>query len=120
MALKLVLDSKKIYEKTFQGNKPGYDALQVDQFLDVVIKDYQEMERFVEENEKDISNLTTIKNNLANQVTQLQVENSLLKEKLAAFKGNEDANINNIDYLKKISKLEHALYKLGVNPNSIE
>jgi DivIVA domain-containing protein len=33
--VKLVLDSNKILHKEFEGTKPGYDALQVDSFLDI-------------------------------------------------------------------------------------
>lgn len=40
MPVKLLLDSNKIYHKEFEGTKPGYDALQVDSFLDIVIQDY--------------------------------------------------------------------------------
>ena len=52
MAIRLLLDSNKIYHKIFEGTKPGYDALQVDSFLDIVIKDYETMEAYVVDCEK--------------------------------------------------------------------
>ncbi len=118
--VKLSLDSKKIYDKTFSGNKPGYDPLQVDQFLDVIIKDYQEMEKFMSTFSKDYETLTLENSKLSAEVSRLQVENERLLQRLKELENNETACLNNIDYLKQINKLENALYKLGVNPNSIE
>ena len=40
MDLKLELNTQKIVDKEFHGKKMGYDPLEVDQFLDVVIKWY--------------------------------------------------------------------------------
>lgn len=118
--LKLTLDSKTIYNKVFQGNKSGYDALQVDQFLDIIIKDYQEIEKFTLDIQIKMETLEQDVTTLNEQVKVLQAENTTLKEKLRDFQENKDANINNIDYLKRISKLENALYKVGINPNNID
>lgn len=112
--LKLNLNSKKIFEKSFQGNKCGYDSLQVDEFLDVIIKDYQEMEHYLKENEQILTNLNENVNLLSNQVTVLSAENTTLKQQLADFKGNSNGNLDNIEYLKKISYLENLLYQNGI------
>ena len=60
MALKLILDANKIYHKEFQGTKPGYDALQVDTFLDFVIRDYQSMDDYVKETEQKEKELNAL------------------------------------------------------------
>ena len=57
MDLKLKLNSQKIVDKEFRGKKPGYDPLEVDEFLDVVITDYVQMEKYINEVNKTINEL---------------------------------------------------------------
>ena len=54
MALKLKLDSNKILHKQFEGSKPGYNALQVDTFLDTVIQDYESIESYSSRDRKSV------------------------------------------------------------------
>ena len=104
MPIKLMLDSNKIYHKIFEGTKPGYDALQVDSFLDIVIKDYESMEEYITTTDEKMEELN-------NKVKMVNVQ--LASE-------NQDASLNNLELLKRISKLEEALAKAGINPNTIE
>ena len=69
MPIKLLLDSNKVYHKVFEGSKPGYDALQVDSFLDIVVKDYDTVADYVANTDKLISTL--------------QAKNNVLTEKLS-------------------------------------
>ena len=43
-----------------------------------------------------------------------------MNEKLKNISDNENASLSNLDLLKRISALEQALYKAGINPNTIE
>ena len=49
MPLKLKLTSDVILNKEFQGSTPGYNPLQVDEYLDRIIKDYRVVEAKVRE-----------------------------------------------------------------------
>lgn len=120
MPLKLILDSNKIYHKVFEGTKPGYDALQVDSFLDLVIKDYDSFQNYVMKSEQEITELKNKIDMLNSQLSQVEVENATLKAKLGDVSASEDASLSNLEYIKRISNLEKALSKAGINPNTIE
>ena len=66
MPIKLMLDSNKIYHKIFEGTKPGYDALQVDSFLDIVIKDYESMEEYITTTDEKMEELNNKVNRCCN------------------------------------------------------
>jgi DivIVA domain-containing protein len=116
MAVKLLLDSNKIYHKEFEGTKPGYDALQVDSFLDIVIKDYDTFSKY----EKTIEDLNRKATLLNQQLSKEEADNATLRNKLNGIGANADASLNNLELLKRISALEKALNKAGINPNTIE
>lgn len=120
MALDLKLDSNKIFHKVFEGTKPGYNALQVDTFLDVVIMDYESMEAYVAETEKTIANLEKVNRMLKDRLTAVEATEAVMAEKLKHISENENASLSNLDLLKRISSLEQALFKAGINPNSID
>lgn len=120
MTFKLILDSNKIFHKTFEGNKPGYDALQVDTFLDIVIKDYDTFQNYVTYTTQEIEDMKTKVDMLNKQLSQVEAENASLKAKLGDVSSNEDASYNNLELLKRISSLEKALSKVGINPSTIE
>ncbi|MFA6624385.1 MAG: DivIVA domain-containing protein [Bacilli bacterium] len=120
MALKLQLDSNKIYYKEFEGTKPGYDALQVDTFLDIVIKDYETFENYTADTDKKIEDLTSRIRLLTKSLNDKETENASLKSKVSAISANDDASLNNLELLKRISALEKALSKAGINPNTVE
>ena len=42
-----------------------------------------------------------------------------MKQKLGNMGENKKANVDNIELLKKIDRLERRLWKLGENPNKI-
>ena len=120
MPLKLKLDTNKIYHKEFEGTKPGYNALQVDSFLDIVIKDYEMMDNYIASAEETIEDLTKMNKMLKDRLAQIEANNAVMNEKLKNISDNENASLSNLDLLKRISALEQALYKAGINPNTIE
>ncbi len=119
MALNLKLDSNRILHKQFEGSKPGYNAMQVDAFLDTVISDYEMMESYVETSESKIDELTKLNEILNKKLSKVEADLAMMSEKLKNISDNENASLNNLDLLKRISNLEAALYKLGVDPNTI-
>lgn len=119
MEIKLRLDANRIYHKEFTGTKPGYDAMQVDTFLDIVMNDYQTMEKYIKESQNELGALQDKIAVLNQTIDSLRTENATLKNKLNGIKQNADASINNLELLKKISAMEKALAKAGINPNTI-
>lgn len=119
MSVNLKLDSNKILHKQFEGSKPGYNALQVDSFLDTVISDYEAMEKYASDAEHKIEELNNLNNMLNKRLTKDEADLAVMTEKLKNISENDNASLSNLDLLKRISALEQALFKLGVDPNTI-
>ena len=98
----LNLTAKKIFNTQFEHIYNGYDAEQVDTFLDLVIEDYQVME----ENVKELLDLV---DQLQNEVTNLHSKNHQL-ENDAKINLSNTTQYTNVDLLKRISRLEETLY----------
>ena len=57
MAIKLSLSSKQILNKEFRGQTPGYNPLEVDEFLDLILRDYKTIEENCLVGKKELSDL---------------------------------------------------------------
>ena len=117
-SLNLKLSADKIYNQNFSGAKSGYNCLQVDTLLDSVISDYEAFESYVKD--QDVAKVERINKLLNEKVTSLQVENTVLKQKLDDVKGITSSGQDNLSLLKRINDLETALYKAGVDPTKIK
>ena len=119
MSINLFLSSAKIIQKEFEGTKPGYDSLQVDSFLDIVAKDYDEMNRYIKDSEEELRRLKAQLDMLSKQLSECEVKVALYEKRIENYE-KSSINVENIDLLQKIAKLEKALAKLGVNPEMIQ
>jgi len=102
---KLFLTPQEIYNKEFKVDAEGYRPKEVDQFLDMVIRDYTEF--------------TNIIKKLQIENKELSSDNAKLKTECRRLRAIIDtaqdgsgtkSSINNIDVLKRISNLEKAVY----------
>ena len=120
MAIKLNLDSSMILEKQFDGQLRGYNSLQVDKFLDTVIKDYKIIEEnyLIEKNELD--QLKEENADLQKQLDEVKVENSKYKDKFGNIKNSNVVSSENINNLKKIAAYEKFLFNHGYDPTKIK
>ena len=95
---KIALTMRDILEKEFKIDTRGYRMQEVDQFLDVIIRDYNEynniIEKLSEENEK-----------LSAENTAVKQEVRSLNSSIETVKGGEK-EVTNVDLLRRISKLE--------------
>jgi len=119
MGPQLKLDSNKILHKQFEGSKPGYNCLQVDAFLDSVISDYEMFDLYVKNSEEKMEKLNSLNEMLVKRLNKAEADLALANEKVKIIADNDNASINNLDLLKRISALETALFKLGVDPKTI-
>ena len=113
------LNAQKILTQMFTPDVKGYDADQVDEFLDLVARDYQAFEAYYEESRKYIVELETHLRKLRAQCSDLEVENAKLSKRFDGIKESTEVNSSNIDLLQRITRLENALFKLGVDPRKI-
>ncbi len=98
---KRFLTAREILEKDFKIDARGYRPQEVDQFLDLVIKDYVEFEN------------TTKK--LLTEIKMLESDNSKLKSEIRNLRAsleiaNSNKGVTNVDLLKRISDLEKVVY----------
>lgn len=101
---RIVLTSNEILEKEFKIDTRGYRPQEVDRFLDVVIKDYDEMNNIIRDLEKEKKQL--IEDNI-----QLKQEIRNLKTKIDVLSDDGNgSNTSNADILRRISKLEKIIY----------
>ena len=87
-----------ILEKEFKVDTRGYRMQEVDQFLDVIIKDYNEYNNMIKELKKE-------NEKLEEETTSLKQEMRSLKSSIETVKGGEK-EITNVDLLRRISQLE--------------
>lgn len=101
------LNEQAIYNKEFNVEFKGYSTLEVDTFLDQIILDYQYF-NFELQKAKEI-------------IQQLQQQNALLQSKLIEAQGKANAlsstdnNMNQVDLLKRLAKLEQEVYNKWVH-----
>jgi len=98
---KKFLTARSILEKDFKIDPRGYRPQEVDEFLDLVIKDYVEFEN----NEKK----------LKNEIKILEEDNSKLRAEIRNLKASleiagSNKGVTNVDLLKRISDLEKVVY----------
>ena len=98
---KRFLTAKEILDKDFKIDARGYRPQEVDQFLDLIIKDYVDFE-------------TTTKR-LVTEIKALEADNAKLKAEVRNMKSaleiaNSNKGVTNVDLLKRISQLEKVVY----------
>lgn len=98
---KLTYSARDILQKEFKTKVRGYDSIEVDEFLDNVIKDYeaynQELLALKEENHRLV--------NKVDQLTQNQATLSRMKQEVP-----KTTAVTNFDILKRLSNLEKEVF----------
>ena len=101
---RIVLTSRDILEKEFKIDTRGYRPQEVDRFLDMVIKDYEEMNSIIRDLERE-------KKQLVEDNISLKQEIRNLKNKIDVIAESEGTSgTSNADMLRRISKLEKIIY----------
>jgi DivIVA domain-containing protein len=95
---RITLSGSEILEKEFKIDARGYRLQEVDKFLDIIIKDYNEYNSIIKE-------LVIQNNELAEENDNLKTEIRNLKSNLDALKYAEK-EVTNVDLIRRISQLE--------------
>lgn len=95
---RITLSSQEILEKDFKIDARGYRLQEVDKFLDIVIRDYNEYNNIIRE-------IATQNNKLASENEQLKQEIRNLKSNLEALRYSEK-EVTNVDLIRRVSQLE--------------
>lgn len=102
---KIVLSPSEIYEKEFKIDARGYRPQEVDNYLDIIIRDYTEFMTIIRGQEKLVRELTEDNTRLKNEIRKLR---NILETQESS--GGRSANVNNIDLLRRLSQLEKIVY----------
>ena len=121
--LNLKLSAQEVNSKEFSGKNGGYDALQVDKYLDLIVSDYIAFEQYVNSTNKTVKAFEDLRRTCETykvKLSEAEYKQALLQEELTVLKQNEGMSVSNIELLQRISILEQALYKLGKDPSKIK
>ena len=100
---RILLTGKDILEKEFKIDTRGYRPQEVDKYLDVIIRDYEEFVSIIKELEND-------KKELLEDNIRLKQEIRGLKTKLEVIKEGSNKDVSNVDLLRRLSNLEKYIY----------
>ena len=101
---KISLTPQEILEKDFKIDNRGYRLKEVDQFLDVIISDYEQFYNIIDALEKEkaalLREIMALKQELRNARMNVEI----------AKNSSETSEISNLDILRRLSQLEKAVY----------
>ena len=103
---KLYLTPQEIYEHDFKFDARGYCPQEVDKYLDMIIRDYTEYNNIIKNLQSQIEDLNNDNCTLKEEIRHLQDELTSANES----SNKEPKNVTNIDLLKRISRLEKAVF----------
>ena len=99
---KIALSPKDILEKDFKIDTRGYRLKEVDQFLDIIIGDYEHFEAIIHDLEDE-------KEELMNEIMRLKQELRNMKMSVEIAKSSEK-EMTNVDIMRRLSQLEKIVY----------
>lgn len=100
---KINLSPQDILEKEFKIDTRGYRLKEVDQFLDVIIGDYEQFFSI-------INNLEKEKEELLHEIMALKQELRNVKMNMEIVKTNDRGEMTNVDIMRRLSHLEKIVY----------
>lgn len=106
---KITLMPQDILEKEFKIDTRGYRLKEVDQFLDVIIGDYEQFFNI-------INNLEKEKADLLNEIMSLKQELRNSKINAEVARNTSDVpEMTNVDIIRRVSQLEKMVYGIKNN-----
>ena len=103
---KISLMPQDILKKEFNIDTRGYRLKEVDQFLDVIIDDYEQFLNIINTLEKEKADLLA-------EIMSLKQELRNSKLSMEVVKNNVDnSEVTNVDIMRRLSQLEKMVYGL--------
>lgn len=103
---RILLTVQDILDKEFKIDTRGYRPQEVDKFLDVIIRDYEEMSSVIKELEAEKKALVDDNIRLKQEVRNLSTKIDVIKNS----ESGESSGTNNVDILRRLSNLEKIIY----------
>lgn len=102
---RILLTVKDILEKEFKIDTRGYRPQEVDKFLDIIIRDYEEMTSIIKNLENDKKELMEDNLRLKQEVRNLRTKLEVIREE-----GSDTSGGSTADLLRRLSNLEKIIY----------
>lgn len=103
MEKRFKLKVEDVLNKQFNIDFKGYSSVEVDEFLDLVISDYQEYDAMIK--------------NLGERLQEYEKQVAAMKAKIIELEGKQEAVqadgnnvVSNVDILKRLTRLENAVF----------
>ena len=100
---RITLKPQDILEKEFKIDTRGYRLKEVDQFLDIIIGDYEQFYDI-------INNLEKEKAYLMAEIVNLKQELRNSKLSMEVVRNNDNVEVSNVDVIRRLSQLEKLVY----------
>ena len=101
---KINLTPQDILEKEFKIDTRGFRLKEVDQFLDIIIEDYESFNEIIHNLEKEkadlLAEIMNLKQELRNSKLSVEVAND----------ASSHGNVTNVDVIRRLSRLEKMVY----------
>ena len=98
---KISLSPQDILEKDFKIDTRGYRLKEVDQYLDIIIGDYEQFLNIINGLEKEKAELIQENMNLKQE---------LRNSKISLEANKQESDVSNVDVIKRLSQLEKVVY----------
>jgi len=102
---RIMLTVKDIYNKEFKLDTRGYRPQEVDKFLDLIMRDYEEFVAINKEQNMEIKQLTEDNLRLKQEIRSYKTKLDIVKEG-----SDSESSSGNVDVLKRLSNLEKVIY----------
>jgi len=103
---RILLTGKDILEKEFKIDTRGYRPQEVDKFLDIIIRDYEEFFAIIKDIENEKKDLIEDNIKLKQEIRNLRTKLSVLQEEGSS----SNSGVSNSDLLRRLSNLEKIIY----------
>lgn len=112
MEQKIQLTPNKILNKEFNIDFKGYNATEVDYFLDTVLSDYESFSKIIELANSQIEELVNENKKLKDEMNKLHQELDLSSGEISSLKEQVSPQV---DILRRLSLLEKAVFETKNN-----
>ncbi len=107
MENKIQLSPKKLVAKEFKIDFKGYNAEEVDHYLDIIVNDYTAFASMLNESYEMIESLENKIQEQREKIVLLEKDKAMQADNIQAMEENLSSNV---DILKRISLLEKAVF----------
>ncbi|HPX32709.1 MAG TPA: DivIVA domain-containing protein [Erysipelotrichaceae bacterium] len=109
MEKNIILDIDTILNKEFSIDFKGYSPIEVDTFLDAVVRDYDGFQQLIIELKNQIAFLQNANDGLKERIVDLETKISQSEEN-NANQSPVVSNLSQVDILRRIARLEQEVF----------